>query len=116
MAQTATDPKSNGNPEVSAYEEELRTEMADIRNALASLSKSLAGYGKARADDLQDSAAEWSDEVVAESRRAVKKLGKQLTRLEKDMEAKVRERPLQWFLGALGMGLVIAMLMRRNGD
>lgn len=30
------------------------------------------------------------------------------------METHVREHPLQWFLGALGVGLVLTMLMRKG--
>lgn len=116
MATTATDTKSNTKPPVSEYEEEIRAEMAEIRNDLAALTKSLKQYGKARIDGLQDSASDFTEEMLAESRRAVKKLGKQVSRLEKDMESNVREHPLQWFLGALGLGLVITMLMRRNHD
>ena len=116
MATTATDTKSNSNPPVTEYEEEIRTEMAEIRNDIAALTKTLGKYGKARVDGLQDSASDFTDEMVAESRRAVKKLGKQVSRLEKDMESNVREHPLQWFIGALGLGLVVTMLMRRNHD
>ncbi|WP_289069564.1 hypothetical protein [uncultured Aliiroseovarius sp.] len=73
-------------------------------------------YGKARADGMQANATDFTEEVLDESRRAVKKLGKQVFRLEKDMESNVRENPVHWFLGALGVGLVFTMLMRRNHD
>ncbi len=116
MAGTEKQSKSNGDNEASAYEDEIRGEMAEIRSDIAALTKSLGKYGKARAEGLQDRASEWSDEMLAESRRAAKKLGKQVSRLEKDMELRVREHPLQWFLGALGLGLVISMLIRRNND
>jgi ElaB/YqjD/DUF883 family membrane-anchored ribosome-binding protein len=99
-----------------AYEKELRAEMAEIRSDLAALTKTLGQYGKARVDDLQDNANDFTEEMMAESRRAVKKLGKQVTRLEKNMETNVREHPLQWFLGAVGLGLVITMLAQRNHD
>lgn len=99
-----------------AYEKELRAEMAEIRSDLAALSKTLGQYGKARVDGLQDSATDFTDEVMTESRRAVKKLGKKVTRLEKNMESNVREHPLQWFLGAVGVGLVITMLAQRKHD
>ena len=117
MATPATETKSNGNPPVSEYEKEIRAEMAEIRTDIAALTKSLKKYGKAQVDGLQDSATDFTEEMLAESRRAVKKLGKQVSRLEKGMESNVREYPLQWFLGALGVGLVITMLTtRRNHD
>ncbi|MCI2395974.1 hypothetical protein MN186_16190 [Aliiroseovarius sp. N1F302] len=65
---------------------------------------------------MQANATDFTEEVLDESRRAVKKLGKQVFRLEKDMESNVRENPVHWFLGALGVGLVFTMLMRRNHD
>jgi ElaB/YqjD/DUF883 family membrane-anchored ribosome-binding protein len=114
MATTASESKSNGHPKTSEYEAEIRAEMAEIRNDIAALAKSVGGYGKVRATDLQDRATEMSDEVLNESRRALKKLGKQVASLEKDMEVNVREHPLHWFLGALGVGMVFAMLVRRG--
>jgi ElaB/YqjD/DUF883 family membrane-anchored ribosome-binding protein len=114
MATAAKQTKSNSHPEVSEYEGEIRSEMAEIRKDIAALTKSLSGYGKARASELEDRAFDVSGEMLAESRRALKKLGKQVSSLEKDMEVKVREHPLQWFLGALGVGLVLAMIMRRD--
>ena len=116
MANTAPDTKSGSPPGESEYRDEIQAEMAEIKSDLAALTKSLAKYGKARVDGLQDRAADWSDDLLDDSRQAVKKLRKQVSRLEKDMEAKVREHPLQWFLGALGLGLVVAMLVRRNRD
>lgn len=116
MATAEKETKSNGNPGIAKYEDEIRAEMAEIRNDIAALTKSLGEYGKARADGLQASATDFTEEMLEESRRAVKKLGKQVSRLEKDMESNVREHPLQWFVGALGLGLVLTMLMRRNHD
>ncbi len=115
MATATTDAKANGNT-ASEYEDEMRAEMAEIRTDIAALTKSMSGYGKARAENLQDRAVEWSDDVRDETRRAVKKLGKKVTNLEKDLEVKVRENPLQWFLGALGVGLVLTMLVGRSKD
>jgi ElaB/YqjD/DUF883 family membrane-anchored ribosome-binding protein len=98
------------------YEAEVRAEMAEIKATLAAMTKSLVEYGKARVDGVQDQASDWSDEVLAESRRATKKLGKKMSRLERDMETTVREHPLQWFLGALGIGLVVAVLVQKSRD
>lgn len=114
MATTAPETKSNGHPNLTDYEAEIRTEMEELRRDIAALSKSARGYGKVRVTDMQDRAAEMSEEVLKDSRRALKKLGKQVASLEQDMEVKVREHPLQWFLGALGIGLVFAMLVRRG--
>jgi len=104
------------NAAASAYEKDVRAEMAEIKSDIAALTKALTGYGKARADGLQDRATEWTEDVLTESRKAFKKLEKQVSRLEKDVETNVREHPLQWFLGAVGVGLVIAMLVGRNRD
>jgi ElaB/YqjD/DUF883 family membrane-anchored ribosome-binding protein len=114
MTTAAKQDKSNDNPGSADYEDEIRAEMAEIRNDILALTKSLKGYGKARANELEDRAYNASDEARAEAKRALKKLGKQVANLEKDMEVKVREHPLQWFVGALGVGLVIAMMMRRD--
>ena len=116
MATPSTDTKSSGTSDAPDYREEVQAEMAEIKNDLAALTKSLAKYGKARAEGLQDRAFEWSDEMMEDSLQAIKKLRKQVSRLEKDMETNVREHPLQWILGAVGLGLVIAMLMGRNRD
>lgn len=97
-----------------SYEKELRAEMAEIREDIAALTTTLKSYGKARASDLQQDAREFTDDVIADSRKALKKLNKQVAKLESNMETHVREHPLQWFLGALGVGLVLTMLMRKG--
>lgn len=114
MATTASEAKSNDQPKATEYEAEIRAEMEEIRQDIAALAKSVSRYGKVRKADLQDRASDMSEEILEESRRALKKLGKQVKGLEKNMEADVREHPLQWFLGALGIGLVFAMFARRG--
>ncbi|WP_415183025.1 DUF883 family protein [Phaeovulum sp.] len=116
MATAGAESKPDTQADFSAYEEEIRADMADIRKDIAALTKTLGKYGKARADGLQIDASDFTEEMLTESRRAVKKLSKQVAKLEKNMKANVQENPLQWFLGALGLGLVIAMLVRRNHD
>lgn len=106
--------KDTATTDAAGYEKELRAEMAEIREDIAALTTTLKGYGKARASDLQDEAREFTDEVIADSRKALKKLNKQVAKLESNMETHVREHPLQWFLGALGVGLVLTMLMRKG--
>lgn len=100
--------------ESEALEKELRSEMAEIRKDIGTLTTTLKDYGKARASDLQDDARTATDEVIEESRRALKKLNKQAAKLESKLENHVRDHPLQWFLGALGVGLVLTMLMRKD--
>lgn len=114
MADNAKDTKLGSTPDAPEFQDEIQAEMAEIKSNLAALTKTLAKYGKTRADGLQDRAAEWSDDLMAESRQAVKKLRKQVSRLEADVETNVRNHPLQWFFGALGLGLVVAMLVRRT--
>jgi len=114
MATTVSETKSNSAPKASEYEDEIRAEIAEIRQDIAALVKSVGGYSKARKTDFQDRAAEMSEEALNDSRRALKKLGKQVKDLEKNMEAEVREHPLQWFLGAVGIGLVFAIFARRG--
>ena len=116
MTTVGTETKANGSPAASGLEKEVRAEIAEIRRSLAELTELLVGYGKAGADGLEDRASDWSNEALAELRRATRKLGKQLSRLERDMEVKVREHPLQWFLGALGIGLVFAVLAQLSRD
>jgi ElaB/YqjD/DUF883 family membrane-anchored ribosome-binding protein len=112
----ASDAKADRNSGASVYENEIRAEMAEIKGDIAALTKALTGYGKARADGLQDRASDWSDDLVKKSRKSVKKLEKQISRLEKDVETSVRANPVQWFLGALGIGLAVAMLMGKSRD
>lgn len=114
MAIKVSETKSNSAPKASEYENQIRAEIAEIRQDIAALVKSVGGYGKARKNDLQDRAAEMSEEVLNDSRRALKKLGKQIKNLEKNVETEVRDHPLQWFFGAVGIGLLFAVFARRG--
>lgn len=116
MPADSKDVKASPSSELSEYEDGIRVEMAVIRDDLAALTQSLSEYAKARKEDLQDRATEWSDEMLVDSSRAVKKLGKKVARLEKDLEVKVSENPVHWLLGALGVGLLVTMMFRGKGD
>ena len=52
MATTVSETKSNSAPKASEYEDEIRAEIAEIRQDIAALVKSVGGYSKARKTDF----------------------------------------------------------------
>ncbi len=58
-----TTPETNATSE---YETEIRKEMSEIKKDIAALTKSLGNYGKARAEGLQASATDFTQEMLDE--------------------------------------------------
>lgn len=104
------DDDSEGSPAVHLIEAEL----AALRKEVSALARSLSAFGKTKVDDLSDRAQEMSEDLLQGKRRAIKALRKQLNDVEQSVEKNVKEHPLSWFFGALGLGVLVALLVRRS--
>ena len=89
---------------------EIEAELAAIRKDLSELAKSLLALGKGRSEEAQ----EMSAVMIEGARKAIADLRTQLDSLEATVEDKVRSHPVPWFLGALGFGVILALIQRRN--
>ncbi|NNU81749.1 DUF883 family protein [Halovulum dunhuangense] len=93
---------------------EIEREVAQLREDLATLTRSLRDHGTARFDEAKHRVEDMSDEAMAETLRVVRDLRKRITTIERDLEGNVRENPMSWVLGALGMGLLFGLLFSRR--
>jgi ElaB/YqjD/DUF883 family membrane-anchored ribosome-binding protein len=105
--------KVEASPERTTRNDEIAAELTALRADVAALAKSIGAYGKARATEFRGSAEAASEDVLQSSRKALKDVRKQIDVLEGDLEARVREHPLQTLMIALGLGFVISLLIRR---
>ncbi|OSP56126.1 YqjD family protein [Pseudoruegeria sp. SK021] len=92
---------------------DLENEVNKARNDLTALKKTIGDLGKEKMDALKGMTDDLPDELMERSREAIADLRKQITVLERDLENRVREKPLAWLLGAVGVGVVLAAILRR---
>ena len=92
---------------------EIAAELAQIRQDVAALGKTLGQYGKARIGALPDLATESSEEAIKNARRALKEIRREMNAIEAGLEKRVAEHPAQSLLIALGLGFLVAFLIRR---
>lgn len=88
-------------------------ELAELRRDVAALARSVVDLGQASGDEMADRVHNLTDEMVTESRRAIRQIRQRLNQVEASLEHNVRDHPMPWFLGALGIGVVLALLLRR---
>ncbi len=88
-----------------------------LRRAVLDLGKMLKTFGKKRIDGFSEDLDMRSDELVQEGSRALRDFEHRLVNVEKTVERSVRDHPMAWaggLLGIIGFGLVIGMMARRN--
>ncbi len=112
MVTTSTDTKLNAGSNAGRAAFDIHDELAELRADIAALAKSVGKYGRSRADDMQHRAHDLPDELLDDTRLALKRMRQQISGLERNLEGNVREHPLQWFMGAAGLGLLIAFFIR----
>lgn len=113
MSIAPTSGKSETSSAGSTSSEEIAAELAALRADVAALAKSIGGYGKARAAEFRSSAEAASEDLLDNSRKALKDIRKQIDELEGELETRVREHPLQTLMIALGLGVLISLIIRR---
>ncbi|MGB5556759.1 MAG: hypothetical protein WBN04_01985 [Paracoccaceae bacterium] len=92
---------------------EIASELAQIRQDVAALGKTLGQYGKARIGALPDLATESTEEALENARLALKEIRREMNAIEAGLEKRVAEHPAQSLLIALGLGFLVAFLIRR---
>jgi ElaB/YqjD/DUF883 family membrane-anchored ribosome-binding protein len=94
--------------------EDIQKEIQELREDVAALARSIREYGDVGAREVRGRVGDMSDEAIAEALRVVKELRGRLDSAESQLEGKVREHPLGWLAGAVGIGLVFGMLFSRR--
>lgn len=110
MATTAR-PKTaaEGEKDAAAIEEQL----ARIRSDISELASTIASLGSRRVRGARDQADQRLHELTGAGEEALDELRRQLRMLERDVEARVRDKPLQTLGIAAGVGFLLALIMRR---
>ena len=113
MVNASTSVKGEASSASAASSEEFAAELAALRADVAALAKSVGGYSKTRAAELRDSAEAATEDLLVNSRKALKDLRKQIVELEGGLETRVKEHPLQTLMVALGLGILLSLIIRR---
>lgn len=97
--------------------EDIRSELARLRGEVETLLGKAASDGGAKLRHLHGDASDRLGALVEEGEAwlgdARGRLGRELRHAERRASATVRERPVQSVAVALGIGFVIALLLRR---
>lgn len=93
--------------------DELRRELAALRKQVADLVGSAAADGQAKARRMGKEALGTASVLARDGEALAADAGRELLRAERRAVEVVREHPGQSLALALGLGLVIAVLLRR---
>ena len=92
-------------------------DLDDLRAAVADLAHKVRAYGLDRFEALRDEVEEDADSLVHAGRRRAHDLQARVAKAEAKVERHVREHPLTWVggvLGVIGFGLALGMVLRRK--
>jgi ElaB/YqjD/DUF883 family membrane-anchored ribosome-binding protein len=110
---TATQTRSKSNKSNGATSADVETSLKQVRADIASLSETLSSYGKGKLGDAQKSASAKSDDVIRASEETLHELRNQVDDLARQLEGRVRAKPIQSLAIAAGVGALISLLVRR---
>jgi len=110
MATTAR-PKTaaEGENDSAAIEEQI----ARIKSDISDLASTLASLGSKRVRGARGQADQRLQDLTGAGEEMLDELRRQLRMVERDVEARVRDRPLQTIGIAAGVGFLLALIMRR---
>ena len=108
---TTSRARSNGGGNVAAAD--VQAGLEQVQRDIDNLTRTLARFGKERAGDLKSKTAAKADELSQVSAKALEDLKASAGDLNKQIEARVHEKPMQSLAIAAGVGALIAMLLRR---
>ncbi|MCO4847157.1 MAG: DUF883 family protein [Yoonia sp.] len=104
---------TSGKSEPSHSNDEISAELAQIKNDIANLGKTLAAFGKDRLDALPDMASKSTQHSLENARETLDEIRREMAAVERDVERRVSEHPAQSLMIAVGLGCLVAFLVRR---
>ncbi|MGG7519281.1 DUF883 family protein [Allorhizobium undicola] len=99
--------------EAKASSAELEAQIEQLKRDIAALSRSLADLGSAKLNQAASKASQIKDDVTEASVEALNSARGTVSAMEQDLEARIREKPLQSVLIAAGLGFLFALFSRR---
>lgn len=112
MAATSSSKRGSGKVE-QGLSEEVSAELAELRKDITALTKTLSAFGEARLDGLSEATSASTEETIKNARQMLNKLRIDMQGLEKGVEEKVANNPIQSILMAVGLGFLVALVLRR---
>lgn len=91
-------------------------EMAALRASIERLTKDVASLHHSLADVVKSRVGHAADGIREGVETAAGEIGEKSDEYKDSIERTVRERPFQSLLGAFGVGLLIAQLLRKRGS
>lgn len=91
----------------------IEEQLARIKSDIGELAATLATLGSKRVRGARNEADRRLHDFAGAGEEALDEVTRQLRMLERDVEARVRDKPLQTLGIAAGAGFLLALIMRR---
>lgn len=92
---------------------DIHSKITKLKNEATHLGASLAETGGIEAKRVLDKGEELAHEAVVKSREALSYVSSELETLEAQLVRRVREKPVQTMGLAIGVGFILALLLRK---
>lgn len=109
---TATRKKITGNAS-EVHASDVEAQIGQIREDIANLTKTVGAYGTSKAGKVAGQAEQAGLDLAEASHSALENVRDEVKSVEKDLEAQVRNKPLQAVGIAAGVGFLLAFMTRR---
>lgn len=97
----------------SASAGDVQAELENLRRDIAALTQTVASFGTGKLKEASNRATQLGAEAADASAQYVESARSTLVSAEQDLEAHIRNKPLQAIAIAAGVGFVAALLTRR---
>lgn len=97
----------------SASAGDVQAELENLRRDIAALTQAVASFGTGKFKEASNRASQLGAEAADASVQYVESARSTLVSAEQDLEAQIRNKPLQAIAIAAGVGFVAALLTRR---
>lgn len=108
----AITPRKSANTPAQVHGSDVEAQIERIREDIAALTKTVAAYGAGKADKYTAEAEKAGKDILRASHSALENARAEVAAVEKDVEARVRENPLQALGVAVGLGFLLAIIVR----
>lgn len=110
---TATGATSNGSHRRrTAREEDLETQVQQLRDDIKSISNTLTRLGQSTVKDVQNNARQRAQDLADRGQSMLEDAQGELGSLERQLKDTIRDRPLTAVAGAIALGFLIAVMTR----
>lgn len=110
---TQTTKNRNGSPNMGSDADEIEVKLQKIKGDIADLARTLGDIGGKHVKEVKSEADQRVADIVRASEQSLDELRRQLRTVEGNLEARVREKPLQTLGIAAGIGFLMAVILRR---